>query len=1063
MSFKKSFFWLWCLALVFVALSVRAEVFHGKQKFYTLKTEHFYLHYPEGIGPIAEEMRQIAEDSFALITKRLEWVPKGRIHVVMSDKSDAANGYASVLPYNHIFIYIVPPAADSELDRYRDYLRLLVAHELTHIVHIDEHYRWVKPLRMLFGQIISPNGGTPRWMREGMAVYEESKLEENFGRNNAAHTDMVLRTAVYENKFPRIDQIDGLTEHFPDGLGPYLFGGKFFDWLAANYGEERMYRFQKEFASSPLPILDFKVRGVYGKSFYKLYDEFKQATSAEAYALREKIKKQGLTSFEDVVREPENSQRSFTSHPNGEGYAYFQTSFDDAAKIVIVKDADTEPIEIKRRLFGQMSFSHDGRSLAFSSLASVERKTSRAEIYVYDLQEKKLKRAVNQGEKNIGLRVVDPDFSPMDGGNRWLVCVRNDQNTDQLYLFDLRENKGYVLTDAAKKTQLASPRYSPDGKRIVVSYKDGQTGWRDIVVYSHTGEFLYKVTDDLSDDYTPVFSPDGEKIYYTSYKTGIANVFSYDPSTRKHQQLTNVLTGVFQPMPHPASGEIFVQRYGSEHSFIQKFAPHSHNPYMTYGPEIWEGEDERDRKILESHYSLMRGGESFLRTQTIAPFAFNPNDNDLPSFLYASGDEQDPEAEAAEKKIKEEERPVENAEEFPSPYKDLLQGKPHTFTHDATNPADAKKYHPLPNVFPPRYISPYISYFEGAVLSALSVGRTDPLSRHIWSAFVNYRTDAAYFGAGTTYVYARYKPLFYVGGIRYAVDWGTINGTRFFEDRNQGYAGSSVAFGKHVFNLAYFYEHRQALTNLNVNLVNMKPYAGLRLKYRLANYERYEDSISQENGYQIRFMVEQTDKFLGANEVNEERNVHGDVRYYFEMPWSDHHVLGLRAVAGWTWGDLEQFGVFSLGGPFGEGTFATYSTRVFPLRGLSGITFGGDQAVLFSAEYRLPLLENINRGVGTWPIFMDKLYVNFFVDSGDIRFRTSIFHPTTSDLFDRFLVSTGTEFNGRFVLGYGLPINGRLGYGIVLLNRDRWGTLTDSITGQNLKYGSVYLQFGTMF
>ena len=84
--------------------------------------------------------------------------------------------------------------------------------------------------------------------------------------------------------------------------------------------------------------------------------------------------------------------------------------------------------------------------------------------------------------------------------------------------------------------------------------------------------------------------------------------------------------------------------------------------------------------------------------------------------------------------------------------------------------------------------------------------------------------------------------------------------------------------------------------------------------------------------------------------------------------------------------------------------------------------------------------------------------MSLFVDGGDIKYRTE-----ANSLFSRMLVSAGVEFSGDFVLGYGLPLTVRTGYGIVMTNRWRLGTLTDTITMSSLRYGSIYLQIGTMF
>ena len=91
------------LILLHFSLDTQAGFFSSKLKYNTLKTEHFYIHFPEGLGPIANEMQTISEDSYDTIVSRLGWRPWGRTHVVLSDKTDQPNGLATVIPYNYRF------------------------------------------------------------------------------------------------------------------------------------------------------------------------------------------------------------------------------------------------------------------------------------------------------------------------------------------------------------------------------------------------------------------------------------------------------------------------------------------------------------------------------------------------------------------------------------------------------------------------------------------------------------------------------------------------------------------------------------------------------------------------------------------------------------------------------------------------------------------------------------------------------------------------------------------------------------------------------------------------
>ncbi len=992
--------------------AAQANFFDGKQKYYTVKTEHFSIHFPQELGPVAEEMKTITEETYNRIVNRLEWQPWGRTHVVLSDKTEEANGLSLVLPYDYILLYVVPPEADSTLDDYKDYLRLLFTHEFTHIVHIDMHYRWATPGRYLFGKFDAPNGATPGWVREGLAVYEESELVPGFGRNNSAATDMYIRTAIYENKFPRIDQITGVSLQFPGTDGAYLFGGKFFDWLSDTYGEDRLYKFEKEYASGFWVFsLNNKARRVFGKSFYKLWEDFKAEETQKYDSQRAELTKQGLTEFEPVIQ-TNDTQGAFVPRPGTDGFAYYQTSFDDGNKIIIKPDAQSKELHLARNLFGQMSFSATGRYLAFASLGTLNPKTSYADVYYYDVTEKKLQRVADAEHTKTSMRAKDPDFSPADGGERWIVMVRNFQSTDQLEIFDVLEKKGYVITNEPKGTQLSNPRFSPNGQQIVVSRKDPDTGFRDIVIYSKTGQLLNRVTHDLTPDNHPVFSQDGTSLYFDSYRTGIANIFEYKIKLGTFVQLTNVLDGVFEPWPAPGGNSITVQRYASRSRSIQKF----------------------------------QFGAPRLTTASI---------NALPPVQKTKS--ENVEAEVKEEKSADKKK-TDEPKEYPSAFKDALSGFPFTLTPDITQPADAKKYHALPELLVPRYVMPSLLLYEGTWMAGAQIGRTDPLLRQAWIGFLNYRADAGFVGGGGTYVYSRYTPAFYLGGLRYAVDWGSVNGIEFFEERNQVYGGVTYPFGHQTLSLGYFYEHRSAFTDLAVNLINMEPYAGFRFEYGVSNFKRYVNSISPENGYSFKLGGEWTDSLFGSDGVNEEQAVHADLRGYLEMPWADHHVLAVRVGAGTVWGDQQQFGAYRLGGPFGEGPGAGYSTRLFPLRGLSGVTYGGDQVAIFSTEYRFPIATRANFGIGTWPIFVDKIYLALFADGGDIRYRTD-----SEELFSRFLLATGVEISGNFVIGYGLPLTGRMGYGIILTNRDRLGTLVDSITRQSLRNGSVYLQLGTMF
>ncbi|MBI4412513.1 MAG: PD40 domain-containing protein [Deltaproteobacteria bacterium] len=1060
--------------VVFVCLvaPVHAAFYKPSLEIYTLKTEHFYIHYPKEAAEAAQDLSEIAERVHAKLTEKFRWTPWGRTHVVLVDQNDQANGLATVIPANYLLLFITPPDSDSSLDNYKNYLELLFTHEYSHILHIDQHHRAADPFHWVFGKIVAPNGLTPGWMREGIAAWQET-VETGEGRGNSPFVEMVIRTAVYEDKFPHIDEAAGTGLKWPGGNTQYLYGVKFWQWLAGKYGEESIVRYMEEYSSGLwLFSLNNKARRIFNKSFYKLWNEWRDELRAKYAQLKTELTAEGVTPFVPFITH-KDQLGNFTPHPSGTGYAYSQVGLDEEPKLKIVTKPGKEPIILKRGTYGQMSFSRDGGNfLAFGGISGLEAYRSASDITVYDLKNKKLTRLYETGGEKKSLRASDPDFSPEDGGNRWVVMVRTNLGTDNLYVYDRPKKKGYYLTNASKYTQFSNPRFSPDGQKIVVSRRDHE-GNRNIVLYSKTGEEIRKLTDDEANDNHPIWSPDGHTVYFESDAGGIPNIYRVNISGGKPQKITNVLTGVYQPQISPDGQKLFAKYYTAKGTDI----------YQVNFSELSPGSEPREPEPV----AAPQAGSAPQTTVPTAPVSIEtpkPTGDqyvpppDKPSWGYEANpfsafaayaeqetvpiDPEQVERINPSAGIVQEETVSVSNDQGTSAYESALQGKNPPPLKEIVL-SGSKKYSAFPQMLVPRYIVPTFVTLDDAFLFGFSTGRFDPMYRHVWNAYANYRTDAGFVGGGFNYAYTRYRPTIFAGAARYAINWGDLFGTGedFFEQRLQGYAGVSLGLGHHALSVSYFYEDRDDLTAIPAGfaLDNLDRYAGFRTSYTYARFKQFPNSISQEDGPYLNLTFDITDSLLGAADVNEQRILTGDFRYYFEMPYADHHVFGLRATGGFVWGDPQFQGTFRFGGPFGEGNLAQVSSRLFSLRGLPGITFAGDRALVFTGEYRLPLA-SVDRGIGTLPLYLRKLHLSFFADYGDSWF---IGGKDNRGFFEDFFLGVGTELKGDLVIGYGLPVTARLGYAIIVLNRDQIAGLTDNLFGQDIRNGTFYFQFGTSF
>src|SRR5512139_608844 len=76
----------------------------------TLETPHFLIHFHQDGEAVARRAAAIAEDVHRRLAPRIKWEPKGKTRLVLVDAADEANGWASPLPYNVIYLYLTHPS-----------------------------------------------------------------------------------------------------------------------------------------------------------------------------------------------------------------------------------------------------------------------------------------------------------------------------------------------------------------------------------------------------------------------------------------------------------------------------------------------------------------------------------------------------------------------------------------------------------------------------------------------------------------------------------------------------------------------------------------------------------------------------------------------------------------------------------------------------------------------------------------------------------------------------------------------------------------------------------------
>jgi hypothetical protein len=219
----------------------------------TLHTQHFRIHFRPVFRDRAALAAAEAERAYALLASELH-PPRGIIDVTLSDDVDTPNGFTSTYPSNRFTILLVPPVAEPALQTYDSWERLVIVHELTHVFHLDRSRGLWKALQAIFGRApgLFPNQYQPSWVTEGIATYYESRFTAGGRAEGSFHRQAVAADRAAGQARSPWDAL--LFTRWPDGLAPYAYGSRFWEYLSETAGDSVVPRFAEATAGQLIPF-----------------------------------------------------------------------------------------------------------------------------------------------------------------------------------------------------------------------------------------------------------------------------------------------------------------------------------------------------------------------------------------------------------------------------------------------------------------------------------------------------------------------------------------------------------------------------------------------------------------------------------------------------------------------------------------------------------------------------------------------------------------------------------------------------------------------------------------
>ncbi len=517
-------------------------------KFYEweyIQTDHFDVYFSQDGYELAQFTAVASENAYRSIKKLFRYEIKDRISVVVY------NSHNEFQQTNVISSYLEEGVGGvTELFKNRvvvpfegDYqqFRHVIHHELVHAVINDMFYGGSIQALLASRAPVT----LPLWMNEGIAEYAALTWDTN--------SDMFIRDAAIHTYLPPVEYLGGYFA--------YRGGQAVWHYIARTYGEPKIAE-----------ILN-RIRGA-----RSIDQGFKTTIGLTVRELSERWQKEmKVIYWPDIARREEPvdfAHKRFTNHvedqnfyntspaisPQGDRFV-FLSDRDDFMNVYLASAIDGEILdkvvdgqksndfEELHLLTPGLTWSPDGKSIALTTKAG-----ERDAVMIVNVETGETRKISLPLD---GIRSVS--WSPT-GKELTFAGIKVPQS--DIYLYSLESGELTNLTEDIFSDY--DPSFSSDGSRIffVSDRRDHLTResvppsfrmWnfdfnqRDIYELQIGTRTIRRLTNDaLSDETSPVSSPDGKQILYISDRNGINNIYLKNLETGEDRPITNSLSGIYQ-------------------------------------------------------------------------------------------------------------------------------------------------------------------------------------------------------------------------------------------------------------------------------------------------------------------------------------------------------------------------------------------------------------------------------------------------------------------------------------------------------------------------------------
>jgi len=160
--------------------------------------------------------------------------------------------------------------------------------------------------------------------------------------------------------------------------------------------------------------------------------------------------------------------------------------------------------------------------------------------------------------------VLTPRFSPNSQKITYMSYV--NRNNPRVYIFDIETGQQEIVGEFPGMT--FAPRFSPDGKQIVMSYSDPDIGNSEIYILDLSTRVSRRITNSAAIEVSASFSPDGKKIVFNSDRSGRRHLYVMTVDGKKTKRISREGGSYYTPVWSPRGDYIAFTKYQNDQFYI---------------------------------------------------------------------------------------------------------------------------------------------------------------------------------------------------------------------------------------------------------------------------------------------------------------------------------------------------------------------------------------------------------------------------------------------------------------------------------------------------------------